>query len=475
MNKLADLADRYKKSTFLHTAERFLSSVFFPVVLGAVILLCYYLGWDMVMIWFVALCAVAILLTCRDVTPVFAIFLFMNIVISLKNSPSKLGSQSDYFLRLEIYVQIIIAISLCIIALLGRLIYNIKSETFRPSPMFYGVCALGVAFLLSGSFAPDYTAMNIVYGLFLAAIYILIFMLVSSNISADKASFTKIAFYGCVFSIVLAIELIVAYATYEGLFVDGLIDRGKLFWGWGMYNTIGMLFCVCIPAWFYLAVTRKYSYVYTAFGIANVCIVFFTMSRQNILGAAVVGVGCMVWLLLCRKGRDRLINIIVLAVAAVAVGIAVYLNYDDVMHYISSMLDNIKDGGNRVAIWQRAVEDFLKAPIFGVGFYYLKDLDAGFVGLDIIPKMYHNTVLQMLGACGMVGLAAYAVHRAQTIISFVRNINTERIFIAISAGALLFVSLFDNHMFYIFPTILYVGFVGMMKASEGMSREKQTK
>lgn len=28
-----------------------------------------------------------------------------------------------------------------------------------------------------------------------------------------------------------------------------------------------------------------------------------------------------------------------------------------------------------------AIEDFLKAPIFGMGFYYLKDLDAGFVGL----------------------------------------------------------------------------------------------
>lgn len=113
-----------------------------------------------------------------------------------------------------------------------------------------------------------------------------------------------------------------------------------------------------------------------------------------------------------------------------------------------------------------AIEDFLKAPIFGMGFYYLKDLDAGFVGLDIIPKMYHNTILQMLGACGAVGLATYLFHRVQTVISFFKNITLERVYLAFTCGILLIVSLFDNHMFYLFPTLLYVGLVGLLKASE---------
>lgn len=204
----------------------------------------------------------------------------------------------------------------------------------------------------------------------------------------------------------LAIELIVAYTTYDNLFVDGFVDHEKMFFGWGMYNTIGVLACACIPAWFYLTITQKHGYVYTSFGIINIVITFFTMSRQSMLGAAVIGLVCVVWLLICRKGRDRLINIALLAAAAICIAV-VAARRDKLIVYINSIIENLNDGGNRVALWKRAIEDFLEAPVFGVGFYYLKDLDAGFVGLDIIPKMYHNTILQMLGACGIVGLIAY--------------------------------------------------------------------
>lgn len=143
--------------------------------------------------------------------------------------------------------------------------------------------------------------------------------------------------------------------------------------------------------------------------------------------------------------------------------------WDRISVYVQSIIDNLNDGGNRIALWKRAIEDFLKAPIFGVGFYYRKDLDAGFVGRDIIPKMYHNTILQMLGACGTVGLAAYLFHRTQTIISLFKYITLERVYLAFTCGILLFVSLFDNHMFYLFPTLLYVGLVGLLKASEKSS------
>ena len=184
------------------------------------------------------------------------------------------------------------------------------------------------------------------------------------------------------------------------------------------------------------------------------------------LGAAVIGLVCVVWLLICRKGRNRLINIALLVAAVVGVGVAVFVEWDTLAVYIKSIIDNLNDGGNRIALWKRAIEDFLRAPIFGVGFYYLKDLDLGFVGLEIIPKMYHNTILQMLGACGTAGAAAYLFHRVQTVISFFKNITLERVYLAFTGGILLFISLFDNHMFYLFPTLLYVGLVGLLNVSE---------
>ena len=459
---------KYENSIIVKSISNFICSKLFPIVLVAVILLCYYLGWDMVMIWFVAICSVGILLTCKDVTPAFAIFLFINIIISLKNSPSVLGNESNYFMRPEIYGQVIAAISLCVVGLIVRLGYNIYTKTFRPSPMFFGICALCAAFLLNGVLFEGYESLDTVFGLFLTAMYILIFILISSNITPTKNTFDNIAFYCCVLFVVLAIELIVAYTTYDDLFVDGFVDREKLFFGWGMYNTIGMLFCVCIPAWFYLAITKKYGCIYTVFGMLNIIISFFTFSRQSMLGAAVIGTVCIVWLLICRKGRDRLINIVILVTAAVCVGIVILAKWDRISVYVQSIIDNLNDGGNRIALWKRAIEDFLKAPIFGVGFYY-RILDAGFVGRDIIPKMYHNTILQMLGACGTVGLAAYLFHRTQTIISLFKYITLERVYLAFTCGILLFVSLFDNHMFYLFPTLLYVGLVGLLKASEKSS------
>jgi hypothetical protein len=80
--------------------------------------------------------------------------------------------------------------------------------------------------------------------------------------------------------------------------------------------------------------------------------------------------------------------------------------------------------------------------------------------------MYHDTLLQFLGACGAVGLFAYGVHRSQTVISYVKNITVERTYIALTILALLLVSLFDNHLFYIFPTLTYSMIVAVMVNSE---------
>ena len=104
---MQSVIEKFESSIVVEKISRFLGSKIYPVVMGAYILLCYYLGWDMAMIWFMALSAIAMLLTCKDMTPVFAMFLFMNIIISLQNSPSKLGNESNYFVQPVIYVQII--------------------------------------------------------------------------------------------------------------------------------------------------------------------------------------------------------------------------------------------------------------------------------------------------------------------------------------------------------------------------------
>lgn len=473
----AGIEDKIENSVLAQGVSAFLHSRFFPLLTAAVILACYYSGLDMVSIWYLAVCAIAILITCKDVTPMISLFLFMNIIISMENSPSNLGNESDYYLQPVIYIQIIVAISAAVLTLAARLCVDIIAGRFRPSPMFYGLCALSGALLLNGAFSKDYNPLNFVYGLFLSAMFIGIFMLISGNISPAKKTFEQIAFYFACFAVVLCIELTVVYATYEGLIVDGTIVRSKIFLGWGMYNTIGMLLCICIPAWFYLALTQKFGFVYTVLGMGNICAAFLAVSRQSMIGAAIVGVACLLWLIICSKGRERFVHIVLIVVTLACAGSSIGALFDEVMLYFKSLGDNFMTGSGRIELWKRAVKYFEEYPIFGIGFFGgdLSDYAGDFIGLDIIPLMYHNTVIQMFAACGLTGLIAYIIHRIQTIISFFRNITRERIFIVMTGCVFLILCLFDNHLFYLFPTLVYTALVAVLKASEKREEKADTK
>ena len=80
--------------------------------------------------------------------------------------------------------------------------------------------------------------------------------------------------------------------------------------------------------------------------------------------------------------------------------------------------------------------------------------------------MCHNTILQLLSSCGIVGLIAYLIHRTQTVISFFRKITLQRSFIALTILSILVISLFDNHIFNIFPTIIYGALTAIFEKSE---------
>lgn len=465
---LSTLPEKIENSQSAAAIRDFISSRYFPVVTALIILICYYLGWDIVNIWYIGLCATAMLITCRDLTPIVALFLFIHIIISLKNSPSPLGDQSDYFLRPEILGQIIAILAVVILALVARIGFNIATSSFKPSPMLFGLCAFSAALLLNGAFSSNYNPMNLMYGVFLSAMFIGVFMILSSNIEITDDTFETIAFYFICLACVLALELFIAYMTYDGLVVDGEVIRSKLFFGWGMYNNMGMLFCVCIPAPFYLAIKKKHGWIYTILGLALIVATFFTMSRQSMVGAAVAGAACVIWLLVSTKGIERQINLVLIALAAITVLAVILGMWDKFISYFNSIGDNLANGSGRLILWERAYKYFLDYPLFGVGFFggKIDDIDPGFAGLAIIPRMYHNTFMQLLGGCGILGFGTYIVHRIQTIWSFLKNITRERIYIGIILGVFLTICLLDNHIFYLFPTLLYAALIALLFATE---------
>ena len=445
-----------------------ISSFYFPFIVAAVTLFCYYLALDMVLIWSIALCGAFIFLFMRDATPLITLFLFMNIMISMKNSPTALSDNpSDYFFQVHIIVQIGVAICLFGGAGIFRMIADIKNGNFSLSPAFFGLCAFAVIIMFNGVFSDGYTPMNALYGFFMAFAFLAVFVMCSGSIKLEKNTYERIAWSFIALSLCLIIELAVAYATYDELWLEsGGLLRVKLYFGWGMYNTIGMLFTICMPAAAYLSQKYKWGYVFTIYLAVLALCVFLSLSRQSMLCGTVIFVICAIWVLIKSKGRGRIINIAIFVATALCAGLVLILNGSVVEEVVNMLIENFFYGSGRSSLYEQAVEAFVNNPLFGVGFY--RDLveDPGFIGLPIMPDMYHNTVFQLIAVGGVFALIAYVIYRVQTMISFIKNPTNDRFYIGLTIFALLILSLLDNHIFYILPTLVYTFLTAVLIKSE---------
>jgi O-antigen ligase len=141
-------------------------------------------------------------------------------------------------------------------------------------------------------------------------------------------------------------------------------------------------------------------------------------------------------------------------------------DWTKVTNFFSIFFTSFGDGSGRLQLYKLALEVFQKYPIFGEGFYVELSGDPGFAGIPLIPDMYHDTFMELLAATGAVGLITYGIHRATTVISYIKNITVERTYIAFIIVALLFLNLFDNHIFYMFPSLIYGFLIGILVGSE---------
>ncbi len=117
------------------------------------------------------------------------------------------------------------------------------------------------------------------------------------------------------------------------------------------------------------------------------------------------------------------------------------------------------DPSSRDTIYKEGLALFAQAPVFGSSFH-----SPGFIPWDwatvesfsgFFPARWHNTVIQLLASCGIVGIGAYLFHRIQTVRLLFKIPSKETVFIACSLGTLLICSMFDCHFFNIGPTLFY--------------------
>ena len=449
--------------------ERVISSLFFPFIVAAVTLLCYYLALDMVIIWFMALVGSFIFLYCRDTSPLLAIFLFMNIMISMKNSPTLIGGHpSDYYFRTASLVQIGLCVAVFALSGILRAVREARRGNLKLSPVFWGLCVFAASLLCNSLFSDTYSPMNTLFGFFLAFLFFGVYVFCASSVKVGQKTYDRVALSFIAMAVCMAIELAVAYATYEGLWTDdGGLDRVQLYFGWGMYNTMGMLIVISMPSVAYFAIKYgqwKRSCLFTVLLAALMGITLATLSRQSMMFGAVVFVVCAVWIFV--KNPHKWLNGGIYA-AIIAVGIVfAIIKRDLVADVLHGLLNNFFDGSGRIDLYYTAFDEFLSNPVFGTGFYRPEKDE--FIGLDLIPHMYHCTFFQLIGSGGLFALVAYVVHRVQTVVSYLRRPTHGRSFIALTILALLLLSLLDNHIFYLLPTLVYSSLTAILvKGEEG--------
>lgn len=456
-----------KGKNFAQAVRDVLSSKYFPFFTALLQIVNYYLGWDMVNIYYMAIISVLMLLFLDDLTPLVTHLPFFHVIVSKQHSPSEKAMAIDpgYFMRAGNLAQIIVMLTLVCIAIGLRLFVLGKGGKFRPTPIFVGVCVLSGAFLLNGAFMPDYSAYDFVYGLIMAAVYLVIFVLISSNTEPSAENYEKIGFGFLALSAVVLVELAVIYIVHfdQMLGPEGQIDKEMMVFGWGIWNSAGLLFVLCIPPVMLLATRYKHGYWFIFYATVLAVATFLTTSRQSMIGCMLIyPVSLLVTLLNPKYRKQNLIMSGILFVAAVIV-LAVW--WKGIMQLMGSVFDNIFDengvlyGNGRLRLVRTAMNFFAENPIFGNGFTATYN-ENDFTGLEIIPEFACNTFAEILASCGLVGFLAYLVHRAQTFIELVENPSFDKMFLALAIAAILILSLFDNHMFLIIPTMIYSGLLG---------------
>ena len=436
--------------------NRFLAS---PPYIVAVMLLTAasnLLGLELVVYTLIALTAVYVCLLGTDILPLMPLFICCYLAPSTMNNPGR-NEASVFSGATGIYLACLAGV--IALALVFRLIRDAnRFFTARPK-LLSGMLILTAAYLLSGIGSDAYPAAlgkNLLFALLQGAAIILPYWLFSAGVDWKNVRRDYFAWVGFGTGCLLVLQIVGIYCT-GSIVIDGVIHRRNIFTGWGMYNNIGGLLAMMIPYAFCLATKYRRGWIGTVAGSAFLICVLLTCSRSSILGGVVI-YGICVFLML-HYARNRRHNTFALITVTAVSLLTVLLFHQQLLRLFSDLLGRGLDPSTRDDIYREGLAQFAQKPVFGNSFYspgyqpWAWSTAEGFS--SFFPPRWHNTVVQLLTCCGIVGLGAYILHRVQTVRLFLRRMTKENTFIGCSLLVLVGCSLFDCHFFNIGPVLFY--------------------
>lgn len=462
------------KGRLTEALRRFYLSKLYPPIVCAIVFLGHVTGLEVYLNFINTLLLVGALLVCDTVRPFIVSMCTYVYQVSIRNSPGH-PTFSDYYYTGWRLVAFSIVIALIIGAIVAFIIKNriYRRLSFKNTPLLIPLLVLSCAFLLSGVFSGKWTAANLGFAAANIAVYLFAFLFIYHGLSEEESA-DELAGYVAYVTLCIAFlisgELITLFLTSDAVFADGSIVKTEVSLGWGIWNLVAVSLAILIPVLFYGVQNNRYPWLY--FFAATVAFVMsvLTMSRNALIFSTLAYAACV--LILCFVGKYKKVFRIITAVGVLGVVALTVVFFDKIQLLLGDYFERGFSDNGRYNLWRAAFDNFLSAPVFGVGFHGF-DVETAVFGF--LPKQAHNTVIQLLSATGVVGLLSYGYYRIMSAIPFLKRPSLMKSLFGISILVLLGESLLDNFIFNFYPMLYYAVILAtVFKKSREEQAEKQS-
>lgn len=444
-----DIVDAFKGARSL---EGFFSGPLYPVASTLLVLLSHLCAQEFIFGGIAVVLFCTALVLCRSARPIIAFSISIVFFVSLKHSPG-VPYFSGYLVKGFGAVLLFIygfAVAVCLIY------YVIRNRVYASfnlkTPQLIPLLILSLAFLLNGAFGGSWSKRDLIHGACQAAAYTGLFLLYYCTLRReDKQATAKyLVFASSAVAWMLSIQVL-ARLFAEGVVVNGSIDKNAMLFGWGVWNTAGVSLTVLIPLLFLGVMRSRHPIYYFGTAIVAYLCAVLTMSRGALLFGGVAFVLCCI--ASCFIGENKTVSRIITGAGVLCVLLGAVVLWDKISSLLKDFLERGFSDNGRYDLWRTGIENFLKAPIFGIGFFsFVSD---SFVVANFFPKLAHQTFIQLLSSMGIFGALSYLFYRAVTIIPVVRRPSLVKSMLFASALVLIAQSAIDTYMFRFHAILLY--------------------
>jgi len=446
----------YGNSTVFQKINGFLTT---PLYIGMIMLLTLLSNLFGIELWVYSIFVLICLYLCiygDNLLPLLPILIACYIAPSKQNNPGK--NPDSVFLTGAGSLWLICLASLAAVALIYRVIRDRKKFFRLRRKLLPSLLLLAATYFTAGIGSNGYTenaGSSLVFAAANAGALLLPYLLLSDSFAGSERK-DYLAWTGFGIGCVLLGQIAFIFLT-GSVIQGGAIERNAIYTGWGMYNNIGALLAMMIPFPFYLATTYRRGWLGTLVSSVFLIGVLFTCSRASILCGCGIYFACVV-LTLYYTPNSRANTLALMLFMGILCGLLLVFSRP-LLSLFEPLLDKGLDPSNRDTIYADGLRLFSKYPIFGGSFFSTEYTPWGWSTVkeftQFLPPRWHNTFVQMLASCGIVGLLAYLIHRLQTVLFLLRYRTPEKIFTYASLLVLLACSLFDCHFFNLGPTLFY--------------------